>query len=145
MTTAQYASASDEGGWARRGSSGDADSPTMGVVPMRTDCKHYESRTYPSGDSVRKCNLDLAPEAPWRCPENCPAFARRLVDAGWSYGSLLSKTAPSEPAGLDRGAAAVLDEAEEVVNAVGPEILDEFRQLSSRRRKGWWRRVFRPR
>ncbi len=33
---------------------------------MRTECKHFESRSYPNGDTVRKCNLDLAPDAPWR-------------------------------------------------------------------------------
>ena len=52
-------------------------------MPMRTDCKNYESRTYPGGETVRKCNLDLAPEAPWRCPANCsglrpPAGRRQL-------------------------------------------------------------------
>ena len=47
---------------------------------MRQDCKNFESRTYPNGETVRKCNLDLAPEAPWRCPDDCPKFARRLAD-----------------------------------------------------------------
>ena len=28
---------------------------------MRTDCKHYESRSYANGETVRKCRLDLAP------------------------------------------------------------------------------------
>jgi len=41
---------------------------------MRTDCKNYESRTYDDGETVRKCNLDLAPEAPWRCPEHCSGY-----------------------------------------------------------------------
>ena len=49
-------------------------------MPMRTDCKNYESRTYPTGETVRKCNIDLAPEAPWRCPEDCAAYERRLAD-----------------------------------------------------------------
>ena len=35
----------------------------MTSVTMRTDCKHYESRTYSNGEAVRKCVLDLAPEA----------------------------------------------------------------------------------
>ena len=26
--------------------------------------------------------LDLAPEAPWRCPEECPRYERRMIDAG---------------------------------------------------------------
>ena len=45
---------------------------TLSAVTMRTDCRHYESRTYGNGEAVRKCVLDLAPEAPWRCPADCP-------------------------------------------------------------------------
>jgi hypothetical protein len=112
---------------------------------MRTDCKHYESRTYASGDSVRKCDLDLAPEAPWRCPENCPAFERRLVDVAWSYGPLVTPPAPPEPPGLDDHGAALLDHAEDIVNAVGPDILAEFQRLDDKRRTPWWRRLRRRR
>ena len=32
-------------------------------MPMREECKQFESRTYAGGETVRKCNLDLAPEA----------------------------------------------------------------------------------
>jgi hypothetical protein len=42
-------------------------------MPMREECKNFESRTYANGETVRKCNLDLAPEAPWRCPDPCTA------------------------------------------------------------------------
>jgi hypothetical protein len=111
---------------------------------MRTNCKYYESRTYASGEVVRKCDLDLAPEAPWRCPENCPAFAPRLADVGWSYGPLAHTGGPPEPPSLDETAAAVLDEAEDVVNAVGPEILAEFKQ-QARKRTGWRERFKRRR
>ena len=62
----------------------------MSVMPMRQDCKYFESRTSPNGDTVRKCDLDLAPEAPWRCPDDCPKFTRRLADVNWSYGSLVT-------------------------------------------------------
>lgn len=102
---------------------------------MRTDCKHYESRTYPTGESVRKCDLDLAPEAPWRCPENCPAFAPRLVDVGWSWGDLNRTPDPDEPP-IDEHTAALLDHAEDIVNTVGPEVLEEFRRLDAQRQKG---------
>jgi hypothetical protein len=113
---------------------------------MRTDCKHYESRTYASGDSVRKCDLDLAPEAPWRCPDNCPAFERRLADVAWSYGSLVTPPTPPEPPGLDEHGAAVLDHAEDILNAVGPDVLAEFRRLDEKRRNPpWWRRLRRRR
>jgi len=105
---------------------------------MRTNCKFYESRTYASGDTVRKCDLDLAPEAPWRCPENCPAFKPRLADVGWSYGPLAQDAGPPPPKGYDETAAALLDEAENIVNAVGPEILAEFQKHDERRGIGAW-------
>ena len=75
-------------------------------MPMRQDCKYFESRTYANGDTVRKCDLDLAPEAPWRCPDDCPKYTRRMADVNWSYGSLVTpETRRSrEPGGgrLDR-------------------------------------------
>jgi hypothetical protein len=108
----------------------------MGVVAMRTDCKHYESRTYASGEVVRKCRLDLAPEAPWRCPADCAAFERRLVDAGWQYGSL-SPAVQEPPAPLPDASgdvAALLDEAEAIVNAAGRELKAEQAERSASRR-----------
>jgi hypothetical protein len=110
----------------------------MEGVGMRTNCKFYESRTYSTGESVRKCDLDLAPEAPWRCPENCPGFKPRLADVGWSYGTLQSDFGPPRPDGFDESAAALLDEAESIVNAVGPEILAEFKEQDERRGLGGW-------
>jgi hypothetical protein len=111
---------------------------------MRTECKNFESRTYPSGDTVRKCNLDLAPEAPWRCPENCPAFERRLADRAWTHGSLAVPPTPPEPASLDDGtAAALLDEAENILNEVGLKVRSELaaeRERSGRRRLWPFRR-----
>lgn len=96
-------------------------------MPMRQECKNFESRTYANGETVRKCNLDLAPEAPWRCPEACSGFERR-IDMGWTYGKMLATAVPEEPPGLDDGsAAAVLDEAEDYLNSVGPAILAEVR------------------
>ena len=99
-------------------------------MPMREECKQYESRSYANGETVRKCNLDLAPEAPWRCPENCPKFELRLADVDWSHGSLISPPPPPEPEA--EGIAELLDEAEDIVNAVGPQILAE---LEAERRK----------
>ena len=106
---------------------------------MRTECRHYESRTYGQGETVRKCRLDLAPEAPWRCPENCPMFEKRRFDAAWQYGSLSGAMAPTptpapEPAALDDSAAALLDEAENIVNAAGAEALAEIERKAARKR-----------
>ena len=75
-------------------------------MPMRTECKHFESRTYKSGDTVRKCNLDMAPDAPWRCPEECEKYERRMIDIAWAHGSLVPPATPVEPASLDDGTAA---------------------------------------
>ena len=96
-------------------------------MPMREECKNFESRTYANGETVRKCNLDLAPDAPWRCPDKCPAYERRLADVGWDVRHAGQRPeAPDEPPGLDDGsAAAVLDEAEDILNSVGPGVLAE--------------------
>lgn len=111
---------------------------------MRAECKNFESRTYANGDTVRKCNLDLAPDAPWRCPDNCPAYERRLADGGWVYGSLVSPSTPDEPPGIDDGrAAAVLDAAEDIINSAGMTVHAEWQQEQSRPRG--WRRLFRRR
>ena len=108
---------------------------------MRTECKNYESRTYPTGETVRKCNIDLAPEAPWRCPENCVGFERRLADVNWTHGDLLSPPTPPEPPGLGQGAAELLDAAEEIVNAAGPGIMAELGVNRDRRKPPWWKRL----
>ena len=108
----------------------------MPVMGMRTECRHYESRTYGEGETVRKCRLDLAPEAPWRCPDDCPAFEKRRFDAAWQYGSLSGAMAPTPapaPESLDDNAAALLDEAENIVNAAGAEVLAEFERKPKRR------------
>ena len=109
-------------------------------MPMRTECKHYESRTYANGDAVRKCNLDLAPEAPWRCPDNCDRYERRLADVAWVHGSAVTPPTPDEVPGLDDGsAAAVLDEAEAIVNAVGFDLMAQIESEQNTKRR-WWRR-----
>lgn len=116
-------------------------------MPMRQECRHYESRTYPNGETVRKCNLDLAPEAPWRCPADCPKFEPRM-DAGWTYGSMVSPATPDEPPGLDDGsAAALLDEAEDFLNAIGQQVLAEVHEERRRAEvtEPGWKRLFRRR
>ncbi len=104
---------------------------------MRTDCRHYESRTYASGEAVRKCTLDLAPEAPWNCPVDCPRYERRMIDAGWTYGSMAKgmEPAPPEPeVAMTADIAALLDQAEDIVNAAGAELLAEQDRKASRKK-----------
>ncbi len=113
---------------------------------MRQDCKFFESRSYPNGDTVRKCDLDLAPEAPWRCPTDCAAYAPRLADVNWSHGSLVTPPTPAEPPGLDeRGdeIAALLDAAEDIVNAAGPSVRAEVEaEQAEQERGGRFARLF---
>jgi hypothetical protein len=112
-------------------------------MPMRQECRHFESRTYADGETVRKCDLDLAPDAPWRCPADCPAFEPRM-DAGWTYGTMVSPKTPDEPPGLDDGsAAAVLDAAEDILNEVGPEVMADVQAEQRRAAAPAWRRIFR--
>ena len=97
-------------------------------MPMRQDCKFFESRTYANGETVRKCDLDLAPEAPWRCPDACPGYQKRLADVNWQHGTLVTPPTPAEPPGLEERSediAALLDEAEDIINAAGPRIMAE--------------------
>lgn len=111
-------------------------------MPMRQECKHYESRTYANGDTVRKCNLDLAPDAPWRCPEQCPSYERRIADVAWTHGSLVAPPTPPEPASVADGSAAqVLDEAEEHLRAIGNDIAAEVESERQAARGSWWQRL----
>ena len=112
------------------------------AVAMRSDCRHYESRTYASGEAVRRCILDLAPEAPWNCPADCPRYERRRIDAGWQYGSLAKgmEPAPPEPeVAMSADVAALLDEAEDIVNSAGVDLLAEQAKRSASR-KGMFRK-----
>src|SRR5215216_1908849 len=102
-------------------------------MPMREECKNFESRTYASGETVRKCNLDLAPDAPWRCPDHCPAYEKRMADVNWEHGTLITPPTPAEPPGIDDGsAAAILDEAEDIVNAALPDVLSDVARTMPR-------------
>lgn len=112
---------------------------------MREECKHFQSRTYPDGETARFCVLDLAPEAPWRCPDNCPRYERRLADAGWTHGSLIEPPVEEEPV-FDPSTSSLLDEAENIVNAAGPEIVaeEDRRRESTEGGAGWLKRLGKP-
>lgn len=110
---------------------------------MREECKHFQSRTYASGEVARFCELDLAPEAPWRCPPDCSAYDRRMADAGWVHGSLLEPAIEEEPD--VPGAIAMLDEAEDIVNAAAPAALAQVRVERQRAAASWWKRLLRKR
>jgi hypothetical protein len=109
----------------------------MDVMPMRQDCKFFESRSYANGDTVRKCDLDLAPEAPWRCPDDCPAYTRRMADVNWAHGTLVTPETPPEPKSLgeDDSIAALLDAAEDIINDAVPSAIADLEEERRKRDK----------
>jgi hypothetical protein len=81
----------------------------------------------------------MAPDAPWRCPENCPVYERRLADAGWTQARQTEPALEPEPDGVPAADAAdLLEDAEEIVSAVAPEALAEAakRERKEERRSG---------
>lgn len=106
---------------------------------MREECRHYQSRTYSSGEVARFCVLDMAPDAPWSCPDNCPVYERRLGDAGWTHGSLIEPAIEDEPTGAPAADVAdLLEDAEEIVSAIAPEAVAEAhaRERKQERKSG---------
>jgi hypothetical protein len=115
---------------------------------MREECKHFQCRTYASGETARFCVLDLAPEAPWRCPADCRAYERRLADVAWSHGTLVEPALEEEPSVPGSDVASLLDAAEDIVNAIGPAAVAEAeRERAARSRSArsralpWWKRI----
>ena len=110
---------------------------------MREECKNFQSRTYESGEVARFCLLDLAPEAPWRCPEDCASYAPRLADVGWVHGSLVEPAIEDEPAASTEDIVAVLGSAEEIINDIAPEVFSEVEKQREAEAKTsgkkWWR------
>ena len=113
-------------------------------MPMREDCVHYESRTYDDdGEVACFCTLDLAPEAPWRCPEHCPKYERLLmIGADFEKGSLShTPEVEDEPDESPDDIAAVLADAEHIVEDAEPEVIADL----DRGKPPWWRRLRRRR
>lgn len=105
-------------------------------MPMREDCRHFQSRTYSTGEVARFCTLDLAPEAPWRCPEDCHRYERDIIDGSFVVGSLVRPPVEDEPDEPGDDIGALLDQAEDVVNDAGPDIVREVEAQRVTRR--WW-------
>ncbi|MBU6234009.1 MAG: hypothetical protein KJS64_07160 [Acidobacteria bacterium] len=112
---------------------------------MREECKHFQSRTYDSGEVARFCVLGQAPDQPFSCPTHCITFEKRLADVGWARGTLVNPPT-LVPEGSPRDREDVLAAASEIVNAVAPELVEERREFLAREARrasrGWrfWRR-----
>ena len=113
---------------------------TLSRVPIREDCRHFESRTYEGGEVARFCVLDLAPEAPWRCPENCPAYERSVIDPTFETAELSRPPVEDEPEGSVDDIEAVLADAEAIVEESEPEAVRAVEEGDrSAGKRAWWR------
>jgi hypothetical protein len=111
-------------------------------MTMREDCRHYESRTYDSGEAARFCVLDLAPEAPWRCPADCPRFEVSVNDGSFEMGSLgLTPDVEPEPDDDPADIADVLRDAEQIVTDAELDVVADL-EHRPRKGRGWkfWKR-----
>ena len=75
------------------------------------------SRTYSSGEAARFCVLDLAPEAPWRCPTIARGTSGGFTDVNSQHEALDEPPIEDEPESGPE-VASLLDAAESIVNAV---------------------------
>jgi hypothetical protein len=107
-------------------------------MPMREDCRHFASRVYDDGEVARFCVLDLAPEAPWRCPENCPSYEQTLIDPTFVQGSLARPEVEDEPEEAPEAIEDLLDDAERIVDEAEPEVLRQLGEQQRRPRRKWW-------
>lgn len=54
---------------------------------VRTDCRHYSSRSLAGGDLVQRCRVDAAQAMPFACPDGCLFFEpRSIAGPGWQPG-----------------------------------------------------------
>ena len=104
---------------------------------MREDCRHFQSRTYSSGEVARFCVLNLAPESPWRCPADCPRYQRDIIDGTFVVGTLTRPRVEREPDLPEGEVASILDAADLIVTAAGPEIVAEIER--ERGSRPWWK------
>lgn len=108
---------------------------------MREDCKFFQRRISRSGDPVSFCALDLAPEAPWRCPEDCRRYEKVM---GGRDGVAAPAGGRRDYEPLSASAAGVLGSAEEIIGRLAPELeAEEQRQEKARRlsEDKWWNRL----
>jgi len=53
-------------------------------MSARVDCRHYSSRSMPTGDRIERCRLDVAQSMPFDCPDDCLFYEQRPIsDTGW--------------------------------------------------------------
>ncbi len=107
---------------------------------MREDCRHFASRTYDDGEAARFCVLDLAPEAPWRCPADCARYERTAIDGTFVQVSLARPPVEDEPDESAEAIGDVLDDAEQIVDDAEADVLRELEHDQPKRKRSWWSR-----
>jgi hypothetical protein len=107
-------------------------------MPMREDCRHFESRTYDSGEVARYCVLGLAPDQPWRCPEHCPRYEPSLIEGGFVQGSLARPDVEDEPDEPPGEAESVLEDAEAIVEAAEHDVVLDLQKAEGSGSRRWW-------
>ena len=108
---------------------------------MREDCRHFESRVYDSGEAARFCVLGLAPEQPWRCPDECRHYEATLIDGTFETTELARPSVEDEPDGDPDDIEGVLADAEAIVERAEGDALRHAADADAKRdRRHWWSR-----
>jgi hypothetical protein len=56
-------------------------------MAVRTDCRHYSTRTVGAGEVIQRCRLGAAELTPFACPAGCLFFEDRPISGvGWATG-----------------------------------------------------------
>jgi hypothetical protein len=55
-------------------------------MAVRTDCRHYSTRTVGTGEVIQRCRLGAAELTPFACPQGCLFFEDRPIGFGWATG-----------------------------------------------------------
>ncbi len=87
------------------------------AVPMREECKHYQSRTYATGEVARSASSTSPRRHRGAALRTAPRYERRFADVGWEHGTLIEPPIEDEPTGDPGEIAELLDTAEDIVNA----------------------------
>lgn len=53
------------------------------TMAVRTECRHYSSRTLASGEAVQRCRIEVNEDMPFACPDDCLFFEPRKLGSGW--------------------------------------------------------------
>jgi len=111
---------------------------------MNEDCRHFESRTYDDGEVARYCVLGLAPEQPWRCPDNCSRYEVSVIDGSFETAELARPSVEGEPDDTPDNIEGVLADAEAIAEDGEPEALQELEAAEAKRTRWWQRHKRRP-